>query len=664
LKGSLQLGRWLRVVAWCALAVLFFNSFGILRPGMPNSSSDESWMYAVNQAEAQGLAFGRDIVFTVGPYSAVYTHAYHPGTVWIMVVGCLLLDLCYASCFIWLVRRARWSWPLIMAALLVTPLIRPDAFFFSFLLLLALVLFRLHDEAQDNPAKPSTLLWLAVLFGCSGMLPFVKISFAIAELGVFALCLCFLAFHRRWTMALICFLSLFVGMLVSWVAVGQKLADLPAFFSASVPIISGYSQAMSQPGPLRDQLLFLLGALGILLLIVFARHFQRQQKYFLLLAYAFYIFVIFKEGFDRHDDSHVAIAQGGLAVGVLSLTLLQTPQRRHFNTALCLAVFVIALLPMGFMWHNHFESDSEVGGQAPQWENAPQPPAPVTRMSTDLGARILRKLGLLSLPDTATLGPWNAEPWTWHRSFDEARQAIAAGSELDFSMPGSVDMYADEQPALLSRGYSWDPRLVFQSYSAYMPSLIRRNEQHLRGSAAPDHIVFELDPINDRLPALDDGLSWPAMLDNYRVAEVANDWVHLTRKPGPLRRESRFTPLGTASVRLGQEVALPSCDGPIFAQIDLNPNLYGRLVDTVYKLPLLSLTLLTNNGQRVSYRVIAGMMKTGFFVSPLITDNEGFVRLFDASHPPLEDKVRSLRLDASGPGWPDTYTITFRRYEY
>lgn len=664
MKGSLQPGKWLRAIAWCALAVLFFSSFGILRPGMPNPSLDGSWMYAANQAEAQGLAFGRDIVFTVGPYAAVYTHAYHPGTVWIMVVGCLLLDLCYASCFIWLVRRAHWSWPLILAALVVTPLIRPDVFFFSFLLLLALVLFQLHDEAQDNPAKPSTVLWLAALFACSGMLPFVKVSFAIAELGVFAICLCFLALHRRWTMALICFLSLFTGMLVFWVAAGQKLADLPAFFSASLPIISGYSQAMSQSGPLRDQLLFLLGALGILLLIVFARQFQRQQKYFLFLVYASYIFVTFKEGFDRHDDYHSAIAQGGLAVGVLSLTLLQTPKCRHFSAVLCLAVFVIALLPMGFMWHSHFESEPEVSGLAPQPENAPQS-APLAHMSTDLGARILRKLGLLSFPGSLTLGPWNAEPWTWHRRFDEARQAINADSQLDFSMPGSVDMYSDQQSALLSRDYSWDPRLVFQSYSAYTPSLIRRNEQHLRGAATPDHIVLKLDTIDDRLPALDDGLSWPAMLDNYRVAEAANGWVHLTRKPGPLRRESRFTSLGTASLQLGQEVVLPSSNGPIFVQIDLNPNLYGRLVDTVYKLPLLSLTLLTDDGQRGSYRVIAGMMKTGFFVSPLITDNDGFVRLFDASQlPRKEDKVRSLRLDASGAGWLDTYTITFRKYEY
>ena len=59
------------------------------------------------------------------------------------------------------------------------------------------------------------------------------------------------------------------------------------------------------------------------------------------------------------------------------------------------------------------------------------------------------------------------------------------------------------------------------------------------------------------------------------------------------------------------------------------------------------------------------MMETGFFVSPLIDDNAGFVRLFDASQV-LRDgnKVRSMRLDSNGRGWSDSYRITFRQYDY
>ena len=215
----------------------------------------------------------------------------------------------------------------------------------------------------------------------------------------------------------------------------------------------------------------------------------------------------------------------------------------------------------------------------------------LTRLHTELGSGKLLKLVVETEPQIWALHPWTYSLRPWHDRFDDARREINASSQLDFDLQGTVDVYSFEQSALLSRGYDWDPRPVFQSYSAYTPELIRNNEQHLRGSGAPDHIVFQLETIDDRLPALDDGLSWPAMLDNYRVAEVSGDWVHLARNPGPLRAESRFTLLGTTSAQLGQEVAVPPGTGPVFAQIELAPSFYGRLVDTAYKLPILELTL-------------------------------------------------------------------------
>ena len=118
---------WIRVVAWCALGLLFFNISGILLdPAMPALELGASWAYSFNQAVAQRMTFGHDIIFTFGPYASVYTYAYHPATVWRMLLGSLLLDVCYACCFAWLVRSAAWSWAPILAAMLFAPLILGD----------------------------------------------------------------------------------------------------------------------------------------------------------------------------------------------------------------------------------------------------------------------------------------------------------------------------------------------------------------------------------------------------------------------------------------------------------------------------------------------------------------------------------------------------------
>jgi hypothetical protein len=657
--------RWLRFAAWCVLGLLFCNISGILfDPAMPGAGLDGSWVYSMNQAVAQRMVFGHDIIFTYGPYASVYTQTYHPGTVWMMLLGSLLLDVCYACCFAWLVRPAAWSWTLMLAAMLFAPLLILDDWFLSFLLLEVLFVFRLLDEGPGQDKKPISILLAAAIFGCAGMLPLVKLSLLVLQVYVSVLCLIFLIFHRRWTMAIICSLAPTIGMLFFWFAAGQRMANLPGFFSASIQLISGYSEAMSIPGQRRQVALFLAGALATLFAIIFARRLKRSLKLFLLLAYAFYLFFAFKEGFVRQDD-HVYIALVALAPASLFLMLLQTPQRKRFSTVLCSIALLATTTASGFIWREYFVDAALAQGIPPETFQELKGWALLTRLHTKLGSEELLEMAVLADPQVAFHLPPDYGFRPWRDRFEDNRREINASSQLDFDLKGTVDVYSYEQSALLSRGYDWDPRPIFQSYSAYTPKLIRINEQHLRGTGAPDHIVFQLETIDDRLPALDDGLSWPAMLDNYRVAEVSGDWVHLTRNPGPIRTESRFTPLGEASARLGQDVPVPPENGPVFVQIELAPSLYGRLVDTVYKLPSLELTLTCGNNQKAVYRVVAGMMKTGFFVSPLITDNKGFVGLFYPSQPLTGgNKVLAMRLDSGGGGWSGTYRITFSQYEY
>ena len=53
-----------------AIAVLRFIPFS---PAMPESNLDPSWVLAMNQALSAHLVFGRDVVFTLGPYASVFT---------------------------------------------------------------------------------------------------------------------------------------------------------------------------------------------------------------------------------------------------------------------------------------------------------------------------------------------------------------------------------------------------------------------------------------------------------------------------------------------------------------------------------------------------------------------------------------------------------------
>ena len=51
-----------------------------LSPGFPYPGQDSAWVLAVNQAVADRLAFGRDVIYPLGPWGNVYAGQYHPAT--------------------------------------------------------------------------------------------------------------------------------------------------------------------------------------------------------------------------------------------------------------------------------------------------------------------------------------------------------------------------------------------------------------------------------------------------------------------------------------------------------------------------------------------------------------------------------------------------------
>jgi hypothetical protein len=258
---------------------------------------------------------------------------------------------------------------------------------------------------------------------------------------------------------------------------------------------------------------------------------------------------------------------------------------------------------------------------------------------------------------------------SWQGEFEQSKLELNKSCGLDFAISGTADLYSPfELHCLLARGYRWNPRPVIDSYSAYTPELIRLNEQHLRIGGAPDDLVFRLGSIDGRFLSLNDGLSWPAMLDNYTVAGYSNQWVHLARKALPVKTVSRYIWLGKFAASVGEEVPVPTASGPIFIVVDARLSAAGKLIGVLYKDPSLTLTVTMGNGERLIYRVNADMMETGFILSPLVTTNEGFIRLFDPStRSRQEERVQKIALNVSGgltACWKKDYTVAFEQYEY
>lgn len=114
------------IVAW--LLLMPFD------PIMPGIGFDQSWKYALNEAVSRGSVFGRDVIYSFGPYASVYTRMYSPATDTMMMLASSLLATGFCIALGLAIPRRRLFLAVIFPLLLAISHSRAyatDSFFFS-----------------------------------------------------------------------------------------------------------------------------------------------------------------------------------------------------------------------------------------------------------------------------------------------------------------------------------------------------------------------------------------------------------------------------------------------------------------------------------------------------------------------------------------------------
>lgn len=227
-------------------------------------------------------------------------------------------------------------------------------------------------------------------------------------------------------------------------------------------------------------------------------------------------------------------------------------------------------------------------------------------------------------------------------------------------LQGTTDIYSYNQTYLISSQNIWSPRPIFQSYSVFNQDLAEDNKKHLQGKHRPDNIIFKIEPIDQRIPSLEDGASWPLLLTNYQPDHSTNDFLFLHKKENP--RQTNLTLSKRESHVLGEQVDIPEKQ-LLFAKIELKPTVLGTLATILFKPQQLQITLKLNNGTTKQYRLVANMAKSTFLLSPLIEDTLEFSLLYKKNNELNAKKVKSMVIATSQRNnwhWNNTYTIDFK----
>jgi hypothetical protein len=189
---------------------------------------------------------------------------------------------------------------------------------------------------------------------------------------------------------------------------------------------------------------------------------------------------------------------------------------------------------------------------------------------------------------------------------------------------------------------------VIQSYAAFSPRLSALNSQFLEGNGAPTRIYFEVGPIDDRYPTLEDALSWVSLLVHYQPSGLQNGFLLLERRVQP--RQFTLQPVLCRDLKPDEALEIPSAAYPvIWAEIRTKRTFWGYLRRTCFRTEKLVFKVETSSGVH-QFTFLNEVGTGGFFLSPWINSSLAMNDMYIPSlWPRLAEPVRTLAI--SGPGF-------------
>ena len=627
---SQALWRLIEWLLYAGLAITVFVVFVSLAPEMPSARSplDPSWVYAMNQAVGEGFIFGQTILFTFGPYASIFTKNYHPATDHLMVFSATYLAILFFFSLVLILQNRPWVFLPILAIVILSMQFSWDALFFAYALVVGIYCYQI-TQIDIVDIKRRYIFWnLAILFSGFGLYPLMKGSLYILYFGVAFLSAILFLMRGSWKLAVIIPLSICLSLGFFWTYAGQPLLALPNYFSSLGLIITGYSEAMSLFGNTYEIMGFILVGIFMMALIGRTGGFT-VPNFFLLLLFAIYLMISFKSGFVRHDGHaiHGAIA---LIFACICLLIIFT---NYFSILL-----LLLSISIGIYIDSHHDK--------------------TVQNSLLVGSKALYIAAIEGAKNRLNY------PLNLDSEFNLANQRIRA--EIPFpDLVGTVDSYPFDQARLIAAGYEWNPRPIFQSYAAYNSDLMRLNQQHLLKKNAPDNLIFKVATIDERLPSLDDGLSWATILENYHFTQAVNDFLFLKKKyPSNIAPEEIV--LEKKEYLLGESVTIPNSARYIFIEATISPSFLGRIINIFYKTSEIRISLRLKDGTTRYYRLIPAMAKAGFLLSPLVESSQEFHFAMEGGAALVEKKVESFSIGPTDKRWQweKMYQVTFKEIKF
>ena len=545
------------------------------------------------------MTFGKDIIFTYGPLSSVFTKFWVLQSFILTVILSFTLSFSLTFFVYRFFDKANYLIKLLLVIFFYLNINIWTDFFLT--LLPAVAALYLIDSYSIDSYSNFKSYFANLLFAFSvALLLLIKLSFGVEALLDLFLLLVFYIIKKDLKLLLLLLCSFIISFVVLYVAAGQRIADILYYPLNIYYGVAGYVDAMSIPGEIGP---VIVSATFLILLISYSlyiniRHFNVNEL-FRMGVLSLLSLVVFKHGFvTNHAGHHVDIYLLNFFLMVYILHAINKFWAKNILITFCMySLFILGAQNEWYFFNG----------------------AQIQNSYSSLNAKYANLYTMLD--------------WTLHNEkFQQARASINHDHPLP-TLKGTSDIFNYNQAILLASDNKWNPRPAFQSYQAVTPYLAKINYNHfLNDDTAPDNIFFKIEPIEGRLPSLADGLSWKAMLGLYKPVGWTNnkDYLILNR-----RRHAHSLSVSNSKLvegKIGQEIVNPYENGLVFLKVKLRKSLPGALLSVFYKTEPVFISVKLQNGHEKDFRIIPSMSETGFLLSPFVENTTGFSNLYAAGY--------------------------------
>jgi hypothetical protein len=601
-----------RVAAPALLAFPFFAYLlitWVLPPPAPvrvePNLLDPSWQMILTESFLHGAQFGRDIVYTYGPWGFIESPRGDPAIYPWLVSARLLIALAFISGIAAIAcGQIRW-----LAGQFI--LVAGIVWFANPIRVLPVILLTARiSRRKDNHRFSLLIHFLAI--GCA-LTMWVKFTDFLIVGALAATLAAEDVLGRRLPRLS---LEIVAVSLVFWMVARQSLGSLGLYLRSAYALASSYSSEMFLAGDGNAEVILVaLLLLAALLPLVVLWRGGEGPHWPAAVWIALLLFFQLKEAFVRQDSFHIwmGIVNGLIPSVVILLCgagVFRSGESLSFGTRALIrasAGFAIAVSVLLIVRETGTPAGSEKY-RAMLWN--------ADALKSLFGGRSLAAAHAQQLAEfRQTKG---LERVTGTSDFFPDSQILLYGNQLDLSLPP-----------------------VPQAFAAYNEYLSGLNAAFFRGVKRPDYVFFDISPIDNRYPSASDTLSWLALMECYEPAGGSGGYLIL-RAAGC--HERRLDLITGRTVRAGDRVPIPSGGhDAIWAQIDIEPNTPGRILSLVAR-PVETTLEVLSAGHRQSFRFSPAMGRAGFLLSPLLRDPLSFGRLIQSGKSDPEGDVTEMAI--------------------